>query len=391
MNIFKVLASGKKSFQEETASAVLTWFLNPAMEHGLGYAFLSRFINALSDSSDNAELSALAKKLTPKLRGEYESQVKLWFNLEHRVENAFIDIILGIDDWIIAIENKIYSQSVTSGQLTREYEGLKKAVGEKIGIVYLVPVEENAEVLGGKTEQEFDSLAVRDDDFKVLVTWQKNSMDKVPSVSSILHEILLDESNSLIDPVSEYTRHTLKAFLCFVSNDFSGYDYERSNQYSGINQMTEELLTVDRLMRKDRGYVGVNHGTGGLLRMTKQDLEQYEFQYTTQDMQAKRKWMELDEFKKKVAWKLHGMTEGVVWEDKLSSELLYQIARDFGENVFIGIRGGEKSLSNMDINTIKEKSWQISMTKSKRESGWLDGKLFYDILSQKNMFPESNK
>jgi hypothetical protein len=30
MNIFKVLASGRKSFSEESASAVLGWLMNPA-------------------------------------------------------------------------------------------------------------------------------------------------------------------------------------------------------------------------------------------------------------------------------------------------------------------------------------------------------------------------
>ncbi|MCW5206708.1 PD-(D/E)XK nuclease family protein [Desulfobulbus sp. F5] len=384
MNIFKVLASGKKSFQEETASAVLAWFMNPAMEHGLGYAFLSRFINALSDSSENAELSNLAKKLTPRLRGEYESQVKLWFNLEHCVENAYIDIILGIDDWIIAIENKIYATSVTSGQLTREYEGLKKSGSEKVGMVYLVPVEEGAELIDGKTEQEFNSLAVKNVDFKILATWQKNRIGKVPSVSAILHEILVDESNGIIDPVSEYTRHTLKALLCFVSNDFSGYDYERSNQSSGRNPLTEEVLTANDLMQKDRGYVGVNYGTSGLLRMTVEDFKTYRFQYTTQNMQNKRKWMELYEFKNKVSWKLYGTTDGVVWEDKLSSDLLYQIARIFGEKVFIRMRGGESSLCKMDTEEIRNRSWSISMTKATAE--YFDGKLFYDILSQKKIF-----
>lgn len=393
MNIFKVLASGKKSFQEETASAVLAWFMNPAMEHGLGYAFLSRFINALSASPSNAELSALAKKLTPRLRGEYENQVKLWFNLEHSVENAFIDIIIGIDDWIIAIENKIYEQSVTSGQLTREYEGLKKAGGEKIGIVYLVPVDEDAEFFSRKTEEEFESLAVRGNDFKVLAAWQKNSIDNIPSVSSILHEILLDESTGQIDPVSEYTRHTIKALLCFISNDFSGYDYEQSDQsYSGDNPLAEGRFSVDDLMQKNEGYVGGNHGTGGLLSMTIEALKNYKFQYTTQDMENKRKWMRIYEFKKKVAWKLNGKSDNVAWEDKLSSDQIYQIAYDFNERVFIGIRGGEKSLSGMDADTIKKKAWQISMTNSsKRKSEWINGKLFCSILDKKNVFPELKK
>ena len=48
MNIFKVLASGKSSFQEEQASALIAWLLNPRMEHGLGYAFLTRFVDSIA-------------------------------------------------------------------------------------------------------------------------------------------------------------------------------------------------------------------------------------------------------------------------------------------------------------------------------------------------------
>ena len=52
MNIFKVLASGRKSFQEETASAILAWLMNPAMEHGLGSVLLAEFVRDLADCSE---------------------------------------------------------------------------------------------------------------------------------------------------------------------------------------------------------------------------------------------------------------------------------------------------------------------------------------------------
>jgi hypothetical protein len=48
MNIFKVIASGKKTFFEEQMSAALAWFLHPQMEHGLGYEFLNRFIHEIA-------------------------------------------------------------------------------------------------------------------------------------------------------------------------------------------------------------------------------------------------------------------------------------------------------------------------------------------------------
>ncbi len=387
MNIFKVLASGKKSFHEETASAVLTWFMNPTMEHGLGYSFLSKFIDEISASSKNPDLSDLATKLTPRLRDEYENRLKLWFNLEYNADNAFIDMIIGIDDWIIAIENKIYSKSVTKGQLTKEYEGLKKRNPDaKIGMVYLVPIEENSDILDGKTEAEFEEFSIRDNDFKVLVTWQKNGIDNVPSISDIFSTILEEENKGIIDPVSEYTRHTLKALLSFVSNNFSGYDYEKTNQSSGMNPLTEECLVIDSLKSKNVGFVGVQGKIKGLLNRDKAVISNYKFQYTSQDMSFKPNWIEIDLFKKIVDWFLYGKVGDIDWTGagKLPSKILYMIAKDFKSQVFIGIQGGEKKLKGMSKDEILKKNWEISTEKATAQ--WIDGELFYNILTEKEVF-----
>lgn len=385
MNIFKVLASGKKSFQEETASAILTWFMNPTMEHGLGYSFISKFIDEISTSSKNPDLSDLATKLTPRFRGEYENLLKLWFNLEYNVDNAFIDIIMGIDDWIIVIENKIYSKSVSKGQLSREYEGLKKKNPDtKIGMVYLVPVDENSDILDGKTENEFEELSTRDDDFKALVTWQKNNIDNVPSISEIISKILDEENKGIIDPVSEYTRHTLKALISFISNNFLGYEYERGNQTSGINPLTEERLPIDSLMLKNSGYVGVKGAIRGLLKMDKAIIKTHKFQYTSQNMSLKQFWLETDAFKKIVSWILYNKIDDIDWKGKIPSKNLYTIAKDFKSKVFIGIQGGEKALKNMNKDEIVSRDWNISTEKASPQ--WIDGELFYNIIKQKNIF-----
>ncbi len=385
MNIFKVLASGKKSFQEETASAILAWFMNPTMEHGLGYSFVAKFIKDLAISSNNKELSVLANNLTPRLRCEYESQLKLWFNLEYNVDNAFIDIIMGIDDWIIAIENKIYAKSVSQGQLTREYEGLKKKdPNAKIGMIYLVPIEEDSELLDGKTEKEFEALTVREADFKSLVTWQKNSIDNVPSVSEQIYEILNDERKGETDPVSEYTRHTLKALMAFISNNFSGYDYERTNQVSGINPSTEGQLSINKLKFKNCGYVGVKGAMRGLLKMSSASIEKHLFQYSSQDMSKKANWLEIDTFNKLTAWILNNEISDIDWKGLLPSKILYLISKDFGSKIFIGIRGGENALKNMSVDEIKNKNWNISTEKASKQ--WIEANQFCEIINNKNIW-----
>ena len=386
MNIFKVLASGKKSFQEETASAILAWFLNPTMEHGLGYSFLSRFIDDLFSSTANEKkLSDLSRKLIPRLRSEAETQLKLWSDLEYNVETAFIDIVIGIDDWIFAIENKIYTQSTTEGQLVREYNGLKQKVPDfKIGMIYLVPIEEKSEMLDAKTENIFKELLVKSGDFKVMITWQKNEIGNIPSIADIIEKTLNDESKGIIDPIPEYTRHTLKALNSFISNNFAGYDYERENMSSGLNPLTEERLSIDKLKIINKGYVGVQFGIKGLLRMEQNEIRSYKFQYTSQNMSKKRNWIEIDTFQNIVKWVLYHEIGEIDWNGSFHSELLYKIASDYKERVFIGIKGGEEALTNMENGVIKNKEWGISTEQSTAQ--WIKGTLFCDILKEKGAY-----
>lgn len=386
MNIFKVLASGKKSFHEETASAILAWFMNPTMEHGLGYSFLSKFVDELSISTGNQDLlSDLSKKLTPRLRSEYETQLKLWFNLEYNVETAFIDIVIGIDDWIFAIENKIYAKSVSEGQLLREYEGLKKKNPDsKIGMIYLIPIEEESEIFDGKTEKVFEEVSVRENDFKKIVTWQKNKINNVPSISEIISKILNDENIGIIDPIPEYTRHTLKALNSFISNDFAGYEYQRNTQSPSVNPLTEEQLSVYKLEDKNKGYVGVKGGIRGLLKMGEMKIKSHKFQYTSQDMSYKPYWLEINTFKDIIKWIICKEIKEIDWKGRLPSESLYKIAKDFKKKVFIGIKGGETAFKNMEPDEIKNKEWNISTEKATAQ--WIDGELFCKILDQKSAY-----
>ena len=386
MNIFKVLASGKKSFQEETASAILAWFLNPTMEHGLGYSFLSKFVDDLFSSTDNEnKLSDLSKKLIPRLRSEDETQLKLWSDLEYNVETAFIDIVIGIDDWIFAIENKIYTQSATEGQLVKEYEGLKQKVPEfKIGMIYLIPIDEKSEILDAKTENIFNELSVKSGDFKVMVTWQKNEIGNIPSIAELIEKTLDDESKGIIDPIPEYTRHTLKALNSFISNNFAGYEYERKTMSSGLNPLTEERLSIDKLKIKDKGYVGVQGGIRGLLRMEQDKIKNYKFQYTSQDMSKKSNWIEINTFQNIIKWVLYHEIVEIDWKGSFHSELLYKIANDYKGKVFIGIKGGEEALRNMETQVIKSKEWGISTEQSTTQ--WIDGTLYCNILKEKGAY-----
>lgn len=388
MNVFKVIASGHGSFKETNASAILAWLLHPEMEHGLGYTFLSRFFKEIIPA-DNGELNDLAKNFDHKFRGELESKNKLWLDLEFNVNTSIIDIIIGFENWVLAIENKIYSSSFKTKQLKEQYQGLKsheKLKNKKIGLIYLVPVDEGSETNYPNFEEEFNELSENEKDFKSLITWQHNNIDNAGSISNVIRKILADELTGEIDPIPEYTRHTLKALLSFIANNFSGYAYEEKSSHSGLNPLTEDKLEYKNLKHMSSGYVGVGNGIKGLLRMKANDMKINKFQYTSHNMENKRNWMAIDKFITLTSWKLNEIDcPEIEWEGKFPAEILYKIARDCGSKVFIGIQGGENSLKyKLNIDEIRNKEWQISTRKV--SSQWIPGDKFKEILDEKHVF-----
>ncbi|MCL1820235.1 MAG: PD-(D/E)XK nuclease family protein, partial [Oscillospiraceae bacterium] len=209
MNIFKVLASGKKPMYEEQMSSILAWLLHPQMEHGLGHELLSRFIASISN--DCGKLTKTADNLRNRLRGEAVSDFGM--ELEENVTTAFIDILISIDNWKIAVENKLYSGSTMENQLNKEYNGIISKYNDKpCVLIYLVPTDDFGE-LHRKVQREynsFDKTRLRSGDFLKLMTWQENNIG-CPSVVSLLENLLKDESIGKTEPISDYARHTLKA------------------------------------------------------------------------------------------------------------------------------------------------------------------------------------
>lgn len=410
MNIFKALASGRKSFPEESASVVLAWLMNPHMEHGLGYAFLSEFVERLTvvcPAESRAAFQPLSEKLKPRLRSEEEEEVTCRCQLEYNVDKAIIDILFTFDKWYIAIENKINVNSANDiNQLTKQYDGLHnlaKENGRNICSVFLVPNEESLDMLDSRLESVYESIHWQlwnnhtVPDFSAVVTWQKNVLDKVPaqgngpflqevpSVYEIIQSILDKEHRGEIDPVTEYTKHTLKALNAFMINNFEGYEYDRGAKLGASrNPETEEMLKLDKINQLNTGYVGIKNGLAGLIEVDNETLRSREFQYTSKDMGDKRQWLRIDDFKKVARWKLGGPAEPIKWQGSFSASLLFEIAKGYGNKVHIGIQGGEDALENMDEDTIKQKRWQVS--NKKKNSQWISGEKYADIIERKSVF-----
>jgi len=366
MNIFKVLASSRKSFPEEQASAMLAWLLNPSLEDGLGYVFFKKFCDRIGVDTSNYQL--LRNKST---------DTHVGVDLEYNVEYGFIDVVLFLkDNVIISIENKIYSQSVSNKtQLVTQYKGLKnKHPNDKIFMVFLVPAHSK------KVDVVFNNLVVANSDTSQLVMWD--------DIREIIDEILTEESNGTIPPVAEYVKHTFKAFSNFIQEDFSGYYYERDDKrIGGMNPKAEGTKTFQDIKfdRKVK-FVGVKDGIAGLLRLKPAEIQKKRFQYTADNMETNRNWIKKNTFANICDSIVNDNFTKIDWIDgiKLSAELIYYLANYTKKPFFVGIQGGKNALQTMSAELIREKRWGLS--RSEHTGQWINKDIFKEIIKDKNVF-----
>jgi hypothetical protein len=191
--------------------------------------------------------------------------------------------------------------------------------------------------------------------------------------------ILEDEQRGRIEPLSEYLRHTLKALLVFIHNDFAGYPFASPAGSSGLNAATSEVIGLNEIRRKAGGYVGIQWGENGLLQLTSADLQARRFQYSEQEVESKN-WIELKRFLNIVDWLLGKCVPEITWEGQFPAAVLLRIARDYEDRVYIGIRGGERELASMNKEEFLRKNWKIGPPKTSPR--WIAGSHFYTIATQ---------
>ena len=151
MNIFKILSNGSGSIKEPSISAFLGYLLDPNREHGLKDYLLREIIRPLFLSNPeiwkNFQINENVVNLTN------DSSFRVEVILEKKVKDndkkdRFIDIVIkffnkdNLNDLlgIVCIENKINSGSVSSNQLEKQFEGIKKDYpNTPLGFIYLTP------------------------------------------------------------------------------------------------------------------------------------------------------------------------------------------------------------------------------------------------------------
>lgn len=203
MNIFQVLSQGKSRLHEPSMSAMLGYLLDSNKDHGLGDTLTRAFLKML----DSERFSAI-------LAGPFvNAQVSLEEPYQLNGSRKDIDIqIIILDEHKreihrVIVENKIKSGAANPKQLKDYYAALlaEEADIQNVSIVFLTPKVNSASL-----EAEFNNLVLNNENHcKYWIHWSSEEQ----CVASIIKVLLMQEIAGEINPINDYMRHTLKAFI----------------------------------------------------------------------------------------------------------------------------------------------------------------------------------
>lgn len=224
MNIFKILASGDGSIKEPNVSAFLGYLLDPNKEHGLKDFLLRAVLNELI--KENTISSLMINENIVNLTND--SNFKVEVELEKKVilnsgDQRDIDIVISIFEkteliFLLCIENKIRANSVTKNQLNEQLEGIQKEFpNTTTGFIYLTPASCQ------KCKKEYSEFITTHANIPAThLLWSSHIYDWMV-------DMLIEESKGEIEPIFEYSKYTIKAFMNFIKTDFQSYKEEKCN------------------------------------------------------------------------------------------------------------------------------------------------------------------
>lgn len=243
MNIFKILANGYGSVNENNISAFLGYLLDPNQDHGLGHEFLHKFLNKLDITpKDEDEFNTyiydyqILFENNFTIEGEKSERVDIVILcLENNIQKGQnqLENILNSENpkvkHVFLIESKIDPKSLNKDQVKRQYKSAIsqfKDMKNKIYSIYLTPFDNE-----GKFIAEFDTYK---NEIKVShLFWNKPNN----SIVSILSEIIENENKGEIDILNEYSKSTIKSFIQFVENNFKSEKQDKKDKKDGTYTM----------------------------------------------------------------------------------------------------------------------------------------------------------
>ena len=259
MNIFQVLSQGKSRLHEPSMSAMLGYLLDSNKDHGLADAFVRAFLHVIDE-----------ERFKEILNYEFiDAQVSLEEPYQLNGNRKDIDIQLLILDknkhekHRIIIENKIKVGAANPKQLNDYYLAVLDEEPEiqELTFVFLTPNIESTQL-----NAEFDNLIIKNNNHsKNWMFW--SSGDKC--VSELLKNLLAKEIAGEINPINEYMRHTIKAFIRHSAITTEPASNKTMRTGEDIGEIIEEaIITTEdgikyRVVRRDSTQIQVfNEETG---------------------------------------------------------------------------------------------------------------------------------
>lgn len=241
-------------------SAMLGYLLASDEDHGLGDAFIKVFLSKLNND--------LCKKAA--MRSFINSQVSLEEPYQLNGARKDIDIQISLleenhtESIRIIIENKIKVGAANPKQLADYYQAVLQDDPnlKNLVVVFVTPETPNSQL-----KAEFDNLNTHPDNhFKEWIFWDSNTER---GIVSMLREILSMESVGKINPINEYMRHTLKAFIKHASSVVQPMSNITNRMGGDLGEIIDEaIISLNdrshyRVVRRDSAQIQVfNSETG---------------------------------------------------------------------------------------------------------------------------------
>ena len=253
MNIFKVLSSNDGSINEPNVSSFLAYLLDPNENHGLGSKFVESFLSpiVLTNQEQYKDLVYYNKIRDLSRNSKYEVRVQAELKVissetENLKKTRDIDIVIEIFDpafsdllpkYSFCVENKIKDGAIVKGdnQLFEEIVGLINYYNNSsvetaqtcISFIFLTPSESKRAV------HEFNELlaTLQEKSYSVPclhMSWGEEQHSSDHTIADLLCTLLQEEAVGKIEPIYDYTKHTIKSFISFIYSGFKSYKEEKN-------------------------------------------------------------------------------------------------------------------------------------------------------------------
>lgn len=270
MNIFQVLSQGKSRLHEPSMSAMLGYLLDSNKDHGLGDAFVREFLRLLDPELFQSILesefvdSQVSLEEPYQLNG-YRKDIDIQISLLDEKRNELHRII---------VENKIKVGAANPKQLDEYYQAILEDEPEleNIHIVFLTPNINSVQL-----DAEFNNLIMQNAlHRKYWLCW--GSGEKC--ITDLLTDLLNQEARGDINPINEYMRHTLKAFIRHSRATTEPRANKSMRTGEDIGEVTDEVTIqtstgVYRVVRRDSSQIQVFNDETGDKEIARRILGQY--------------------------------------------------------------------------------------------------------------------